>query len=319
MASTLCVDLGKTSCRVALLDDSADELGARTGAGLPGVAAPGAPVTIAALVRALAAEVVAARPGPAPTALGVGAAGTLTDPDAAATLARVLADVLGLPTAVTSDVVTAHVGALAGRPGVVLVAGTGAVALGVDATGAGRRVDGWGPELGDLGSGSWIGREGVRATLLADAGLLDPTGLSSALPRATGGQDPVRWIAQAAHPAQALASFAPAVLDLAERGDPAAADVVRRAIAHLVATTAAAPAPSAPPAVRSGPGASGPDTSVAVLGGLVSHTWFRRRLTTALHAAGLHPVPPASNALVGAHTVARRRDLPHERYIHRAQ
>ncbi|GHS84868.1 hypothetical protein AGMMS50218_00860 [Actinomycetota bacterium] len=304
MASTLCVDLGKTSCRVALLDDSADELGVRTGAGLPGVAAPGAPATIAALVRALAAEVVAAAPDLAPTALGVGAAGTLTDPDAAAALARALADALDLPTAVTSDVVTAHVGALAGRPGVVLVAGTGAVALGIDPTGAARRIDGWGPELGDLGSGGWIGREGVRATLLADAGLLGPTGLSRALPRATGGQDPVRWIAQAAHPAQALASFAPAVLDLAEHGDPVAVDIVRRAVTHLVATTVAAGTPGTP---------------VAVLGGLVGHTWFHHRLTTALHAAGLHPVPPASNALVGAHTVARRRDLPHERYIHRAQ
>ncbi|WP_275092119.1 BadF/BadG/BcrA/BcrD ATPase family protein, partial [Microbacterium sp. K36] len=76
--------------------------------------------------------------------------------------------------------VTAHAGALDGAAGVLLIAGTGAVALGVDPSGA-RLVDGWGPELGDFGSGSWLGREALRAVLRAHDGLAAPTALTAAL------------------------------------------------------------------------------------------------------------------------------------------
>jgi len=67
---------------------------------------------------------------------------------------------------VTDDAVTAHLGALGGEPGVVVAAGTGAIALGVGESGASARADGWGTLLGDDGGGYWIGRRsGARAAL----------------------------------------------------------------------------------------------------------------------------------------------------------
>ncbi|WP_172135092.1 BadF/BadG/BcrA/BcrD ATPase family protein [Adlercreutzia sp. ZJ473] len=55
--------------------------------------------------------------------------------------------------------------------GVVVVAGTGSVALGVDADGAvARRVGGWGYQVSDLGSGCWAGAALLREALLREDG-----------------------------------------------------------------------------------------------------------------------------------------------------
>ena len=70
----------------------------------------------------------------------------------------------------TSDGVIAHAGALGGEPGVVLIAGTGVVALAIGADGGLRTADGWGPWLGDEGGGAWIGAAGLRAALRAHDG-----------------------------------------------------------------------------------------------------------------------------------------------------
>ena len=65
---------------------------------------------------------------------------------------------------VSNDAVTAHLGALGGEPGAVIVAGTGAIALA--ATPAGwARADGWGSMLGDDGGGYWIGRRALAMAL----------------------------------------------------------------------------------------------------------------------------------------------------------
>ncbi|NUT33119.1 MAG: ATPase, partial [Hamadaea sp.] len=63
------------------------------------------------------------------------------------------------------DVVTAHAGALDLGPGVVLAAGTGAIALGIDPDGTQRQADGWGFLCGDAGGGFWIGRRGLDVAL----------------------------------------------------------------------------------------------------------------------------------------------------------
>ncbi|MGW6499435.1 BadF/BadG/BcrA/BcrD ATPase family protein [Nonomuraea angiospora] len=73
---------------------------------------------------------------------------------------------------ITTDVVTSHAGAFAGGEGVVLAAGTGAIALGV---GDGiRQVDGWGYLYGDAGSGFWIGRRGLDAAFRGFDGRAEP-------------------------------------------------------------------------------------------------------------------------------------------------
>lgn len=64
----------------------------------------------------------------------------------------------------TSDAHIALIGALANRPGLMLIAGTGSICLGRDANGVTHRTGGWGPSYDDLGSGSWIGQQAMQAT-----------------------------------------------------------------------------------------------------------------------------------------------------------
>jgi N-acetylglucosamine kinase-like BadF-type ATPase len=62
----------------------------------------------------------------------------------------------------------AHIALAAGteaREGIVLIAGTGSVAYGRDASGGEDRVGGWGYLLGDEGSGYEIGRRALTAVL----------------------------------------------------------------------------------------------------------------------------------------------------------
>jgi len=80
---------------------------------------------------------------------------------------------------VISDIELVQLAALNGRPGIVLVAGTGAIALGIAGDGKQIRVGGWGPRIDDAGSGFWIGREALRAV----AWMLDGRGPSTLLIR----------------------------------------------------------------------------------------------------------------------------------------
>ncbi len=80
---------------------------------------------------------------------------------------------------VVSDIELVRLAALNGRPGVVLVAGTGAIALGIARDGRQIRVGGWGPRIDDAGSGFWMGREALRAV----AWMLDGRGPSTLLIR----------------------------------------------------------------------------------------------------------------------------------------
>lgn len=257
-AMILAVDLGKTSCRA-----SAGGRRAR-GPGAPGLATPGGGRAAEAAILTVAREFGAV------DEVIVGAAGALAAPDAARALGDALLASLRVErVAVTSDAVLAHAGALGGEPGVVLIAGTGVVALAIDADGARRTADGWGPWLGDEGGGAWIGAAGLRAALRAHDGRGPSTTLLDAA-RARFGA-PETWPAQLTG-AAALASFAPDVL--AARGDAAALAIVGTAAEALAATARAAG-----------------DGPVAMVGGLSGFAALRERLDL---------VPAAGDALDGA-------------------
>jgi glucosamine kinase len=66
---------------------------------------------------------------------------------------------------VEPDYVVAYWGATTGKPGVVIIAGTGAVAYGRNAKGESQREDGFGYLLGDRGSGFNLGLYALRYTL----------------------------------------------------------------------------------------------------------------------------------------------------------
>jgi N-acetylglucosamine kinase-like BadF-type ATPase len=109
---------------------------------------------------------------------------------------------------VISDAQAALLGALGQAPGVLLLAGTGSIVVGRNASGRWARAGGLGPILGDEGSGFWLGREWLRAR--AREGHLVP-----AL-RASHGRDPIKT----------MAAMARDVLARARRGDRRARRIV---------------------------------------------------------------------------------------------
>ena len=293
--TTASVDLGKSRCRVVIAGDG--ERVARAGVGAPGLAAAGG-------VESALEAILPLLEGDRLDLIGVGAAGAWLAPHAAQELSSRLAAASGAAVAVASDVVTAHAGALDGAGGVLLIAGTGAAALGVDADGA-RLVDGWGPELGDFGSGSWLGREALRAVLRADDALGARTALTAAIAQPVGAPSDIQaWLAQREPLPRRLATLAPLVLDAAADGDAVAGEIVAEAIRLLTATAVAASTRTA---------------DVVIHGGLTDHAWFRASLTSSLQTAGRTIVPASGDALDGALLLARRTDLPHERFVHRAE
>jgi glucosamine kinase len=142
---------------------------------------------------------------------------------------------------VASDARTAHLGAFAGEPGALLVAGTGAAALAMDPAGAWHRAGGLGPLLGDEGSGGWIGREGCLAAARSLAGRGPRTSLVHRCERTFGMPAPQlgALLAASPNPAGLFGRFAPDVLGSWQEGDEVAGRIVDRAASHLAATAIA--------------------------------------------------------------------------------
>ncbi|HWM74058.1 MAG TPA: N-acetylmuramic acid 6-phosphate etherase [Nocardioides sp.] len=285
------VDLGKTSCRALASDGAGAE-----GAGAPGLADPGGVEMALDAVRRVVAEVTSTMPD----ALCVGAAGAMAAPDEAARLARLLAEALpGCRVAVTSDSVIAHAGALGGAPGAVLAVGTGAVALGIDASGRHTSVDGWGPWLGDDGGGGWIGREALRAVLRARESRGPATTLTRAAEERYGDLARLPRTLQTGATASATAAFVPDVVAAASAGDEVARDVLERA--------ADAWCDLALTAVRG----AGESATLVVIGGLSHVPVLGEMLRTRL-PDGVALQDPRGAAVDGALRLATDNGLPHE-------
>ncbi|MFJ8672330.1 N-acetylglucosamine kinase [Streptomyces sp. NPDC093589] len=247
--------------------------------------------------------------GVAAVCVGAAGMGTLGD-DLRACLPAALAAAFGIRhLALAADAVTAYAGALGQRPGAVVAAGTGMIAMGTDLStdGGWRRADGWGHLLGDCGGGAWIGRAGLEAAMRAYDGRSGGSG--ALLARAEAVFGPAGGLPGALYPRPdrpaVLASFAPEVARCAagDAGgdgtagatpDPVAAGILRDAARHI-ADAAAAVCPA------------GSGTTVAFTGGL-----FRigEPLLAPLRAAlaerlpGAQRTEPAGSPLDGALTIA---------------
>ena len=87
---------------------------------------------------------------------------------------------------VTTDAAIALTGATGGGPGIIVIAGTGSIALGRDAEGRQARAGGWGYIFGDEGGAFSIGRQALRAALRMEEGWGPDTSLRAMLLEATG-------------------------------------------------------------------------------------------------------------------------------------
>ncbi len=125
--------------------------------------------------------------------------------------------------------------ALPSAAGVALIAGTGSIAFGRDATGKMYRAGGWGHIIGDEGSGYDLGRQALKAaTRVADRRGPD-TSLLDAIMVKWNLQSPWEMIDRVYLQSDkaAIASLSALVFDAARKGDAVARRIVRKAADEL--------------------------------------------------------------------------------------
>jgi N-acetylglucosamine kinase-like BadF-type ATPase len=137
---------------------------------------------------------------------------------------------------VVNDALVALEAGAPGRPGVVVIAGTGSIAYGRNERNEAARAGGWGYMLGDEGSGYWIGRAAVRA-VLREADRRGPaTRLTELLLQYYGvsrPQDLIHLVYQGTLRPAAIASLAQCVQTAFSDGDPVAIGILRGAADQL--------------------------------------------------------------------------------------
>ena len=137
---------------------------------------------------------------------------------------------------VVNDAVIVLAAAAHDRVGVVVIAGTGSIAFGIDSQGKTARAGGLGPMLADEGSAGWLGQRGLTAAVRAAEGrgpdtllkaalfsILSVDSLSDLVPLAYGG-GLVR---------ERLAELAPAVVGVANSGDAVATRLIEETALEL--------------------------------------------------------------------------------------
>ncbi len=123
---------------------------------------------------------------------------------------------------VDHDCRIALAGGLAGRPGIVLITGTGSSCYGMNAAGESWRAGGWGPLISDEGSSYWLGAQAIRAAVNAFDGRIEATLLMDKVLEHLG----LTAMDQIMHriyvpglSRSEVASLAPLVIETAQAGD----------------------------------------------------------------------------------------------------
>jgi N-acetylglucosamine kinase-like BadF-type ATPase len=236
--AALAVDAGQTITRAALDDGR----GPRS-ATAPGVVRVGSSAGPEVVVERLLAAVAGLGELPAPVppaAIGLSGFEAMGEEDLAQ-VAEAFRGSLGVERlAIATDGLTALLGAIGSRDGVVVAAGTGTACLGR----RGERfakVDGWGSLLSDAGSGFAIGRAGLDAALRAYDGRGGSARLMEAARRRYG---TIERMAERIYadpvPTRAVAGFAADVAAEAQAGDEGALAILSDAGRELAISACAA-------------------------------------------------------------------------------
>lgn len=185
-------------------------------------------------------------------------------------------------------------GAMDGE-GLVVIAGTGSICFGKNGAGETARSGGFGHLIDDGGSGYALGRDVLSQAVRAVDGRSRETAILSAVCRKldAGPEGIVPFVYSPETDKAAIARFSHIALELAERGDPAAEEILRRGAEELAVLAAAVQDRLGIPGCR-----------IALLGGLLTEeNAYRRIVTEKLSALGT-VIGAAHNALWGAAQMA---------------
>lgn len=228
------IDGGGTKTHVIVADGRGKQLSSLTGAA--SAVKPGDALHSAEVIGALVRDALAlAEQEDRPRAIVAGVAGVGREQERRALLRALEGEGLAEDVQVIADAQVALEDAFGEGAGILLVAGTGSVAFGRGPTGTVVRCGGWGPVIGDEGSGAWIGRRALSVVTAAHDGREPDTRLVGALLTALELDEVdglVAWAAEAT-PAD-LAKLAMPVLTLAAERDLRANSICTIAAEELV-------------------------------------------------------------------------------------
>ena len=233
MAIYLGIDGGgsKTSC---LIGDETSVLGTGTG-GASNVVRVGEAQARESLASAIRQACTVANLNPSQiSGVCVGLAGAAR-PEISELVKRIVSELVPGKVEVVGDNVIALEAAFGGGPGVIVIAGTGSIAYGRNREGQTARAGGWGFAISDEGSGHWIGRTAVAAAIGAwDENPEHNLRLIEILMKSWR-LETIEQLVPAANatPPPDFAALFPAVLSLADSGDPIARDVLTQAGTQL--------------------------------------------------------------------------------------
>jgi N-acetylglucosamine kinase-like BadF-type ATPase len=138
----------------------------------------------------------------------------------------------------TTDAAITLRAALARAPGVVVISGTGSIALAQNERGRPERAGGWGATFDDAGSGYDLGRKAIAAALRAADGRGPHTQLTRKICQALGLND-ISQVVSKPLSVPAIAALFPVVREAARRGDAVARRLCDEAGAELGALAVA--------------------------------------------------------------------------------
>jgi N-acetylglucosamine kinase-like BadF-type ATPase len=127
-------------------------------------------------------------------------------------------------------------GGLRGRPGIVLIAGTGSSCFGMNAERESWRAGGWAHLLADEGSGYWLGLHAMKIAVASYDGRAKPSVLMELVKRHLGLTDMneiMHRLYVVGLSRAEMAALAPIVLDAAAAGDAAAINLIQRGTQEL--------------------------------------------------------------------------------------
>jgi glucosamine kinase len=142
----------------------------------------------------------------------------------------------GTNSVVLNDVAVAFAGALAGKPGVLILAGTGSMAWAGDGA-TEIRVGGFGDGFGDEGSGYWIGQQALQKLSWTLDGRLEDDHYRDTMLEVIGASDAeglISWFYGLEHQRSRVAALAKNVDQLAHADNLTAIDILLEA-ANLLA------------------------------------------------------------------------------------
>lgn len=231
------IDGGGTNCRAVIVDGAGDVIGEGRADAANHIRV-GMDAAINHIKQSVAEACRRAKIDPSEIAAAcIGLAG-VSHPDHNRQMLAALKEALPISDiTLETDARVALAGATGNKAGVVIIAGTGSIACGINSRGRFARAGGWGPAMGDEGSGSYIGRRALESVVMSYDYRGKPTAMMEPILRHFGVSSPPELppviYDDPDKATREIAQLSKIAVRAAEEGDKVAQDILKDAAKEL--------------------------------------------------------------------------------------